>query len=119
VADVSKPMDPPKLRHPEPLTHTELQPLWRRERQTSWLQIAAMACFLLGGAIAQRAGSLAYLGHPVLAGAVLLLVAATVLQMRTRCPRCRTRLSGKILRILPDKCPRCGVVFPRQPSANG
>ena len=112
-------MGQPTLHQPEPLTQAELEPLWRRERQTSWLQIAAMACFLLAGVIAQRAGTLTYLAHPLLAGAILLLVAASVLQMRTRCPRCRTWLRAKLLRMLPDKCTGCGVDFPRQPSAKG
>lgn len=112
-------MGQPTLHHPEPLTQAELVPLWRRERQVSWLQIAAMASFLLAGAIGQRGGTFTYLAHPLLAGAILLLVAGSVLQMRTRCPRCRTWVRGKLLRILPDKCPACGVDFPRQPSASG
>jgi hypothetical protein len=97
----------------EPLTQAEVEPLWRRERQVGWLQIAAMAALLLAGVSAQRIGT--WLANALLAGALLLLVAATVLQVRSRCPRCQTRLRGKILRILPDRCPACGVAFPRQP----
>jgi hypothetical protein len=111
-------MGQPTLHRPEPLTQAELAPLWHRERQVSWLQIAAMACFLLAGVIGQRAGTLTYLAHPLLAGSILLLVAASVLQVRTRCPRCRTWLRGKLLRMLPDKCSGCGVEFPRQPRAD-
>ena len=107
------------MQQPEPLTHAELEPLWRRERQGSWLQIAAMAGVLLAGVIAHRYGALAWLAHPLLAGALALLGAGAVLQVRTRCPRCRTRLRGKLFRMLPDKCPGCGIDFPRQPSARG
>jgi len=107
------------MRPQEPLTPEEMQPLWRWERQVSWLQVAAMGGFLLAGLAANRFGDLAWLSHPLLAGAVALLLAAAVLQLRARCPRCRTRLRSKILRLLPDKCADCGVVFPRPPSANG
>jgi hypothetical protein len=102
-----------------PLTHAELEPLWRRERQVSWLQIAAMAGVVLAGAIAHRYDALAWLAHPLLAGALALLGAGAVLQVVTRCPRCRIRLRGKLFRMLPDKCPGCGVDFPRQPLASG
>jgi hypothetical protein len=107
------------MRQLEPLTHAELAPLWRRERQVSWLQIAAMAALLLAAVIAQRFATLAWLGSALLAGVFVLLAAGSVMQVRTRCPRCRTRLRGKLLRMLPDKCPGCGVDFPRQPSAKG
>jgi hypothetical protein len=107
------------LRPPEPLAREELEPLWRRERQVSWLQIAAMAGLLLAGVLAQRVGTLAWAAGPLLAGVLVLLVAASVLQVRTRCPRCRTWLRGKLLRILPDRCRGCGVEFPREPSGGG
>jgi hypothetical protein len=97
----------------EPLTQAELEPLWHRERQVSWLQIASMVGLLLAGVSAQRIGT--WLANPLLAGTLILLVAATVLQVRSRCPRCQTRLRGKLLRMLPEKCPACGVAFPRQP----
>ena len=98
-----------------PLTRAELEPLWRRERWMSWLQIAAMAGFLLAAAVAQRGGTAAALATPLLVGAVMLLGAGAALQVGTRCPRCRAWLRGKIFRMLPDKCPHCGVDFPRQP----
>ncbi len=107
------------MRQPEPLTLAELEPLWRKERRVSWLQVASMVGLLLAGVIAQRITTLAWLVPPLLAGALMFLFAAAVLQVRTHCPRCRTWLRGKLLRMLPDKCPGCGVVFPREPSANG
>jgi hypothetical protein len=103
----------------EPLTPAEMEPLWRWERQATWLQVAAMGGFLLAGLAANRFSDLTWLNRPLLAGAIALLLAAAVLQIRARCPRCRTRLRSRILRMLPDKCPACGVLFPRPPSADG
>jgi hypothetical protein len=104
---------------PGPLTHAEIAPLWRRERLVGWLQIAAMGAVVLAGVLAHRYGALAWLANPLLAGALALLAAGAVLQVGTRCPRCRTRLRGKLLRMLPDKCRGCGIDFPREPSARG
>lgn len=44
-----------------------------------------------------------------------LVGAATVLQLRERCPRCRARLRTKTLMRLPDRCSMCGVAFERPP----
>jgi hypothetical protein len=98
-----------------PLTRAELEQLWRREHWMSWLQIAAMAGFLLAAVVSQRGAAAAALASPLLVGAVALLGVGAVLQVLTRCPRCLTPLRGKILRMLPDKCPRCGIDFPRKP----
>jgi hypothetical protein len=103
----------------EPLAAAEMEPLWRRERQVSWLNVAAMGAFLLAGLAAHRLGELAWINRSLLAAAIALLLVAAVLQMRARCPRCRTQLRSKILRMLPDKCTVCGTAFPRPPSANG
>jgi hypothetical protein len=109
----------PTMRQPEPLTREEMEPLWDRERRVSWLQVGSMVGLLLAGVFAQRISTLAWLAGPLLAGALVLLGAASVLQVRTRCPRCQTWLRGKLLRMLPDKCHGCGVEFPRQPPASG
>jgi hypothetical protein len=109
---------PATLAQPEPLTRAELEPLWRRERHVGWLQIAGMVGLLLAGWIAQRDATLTWLAHPLLAGALALVGAGALLQVRVHCPRCRARLRAKILRMLPDKCPQCGVVFPRAPRGN-
>jgi hypothetical protein len=107
------------MRPQEPLTPGEMEPLWRWERQVSWLQVTAMGGLLLAGLAANRFSDLAWLNRTLLAGAIVLLLAATVLQVGARCPRCRTRLRGKVLRLLPDRCAVCGVAFPRPPSASG
>jgi hypothetical protein len=107
------------VQQPEALTPGELEPLWRLERHASWLQIAAMVTFLLAAAGARQGDDLAWLAAVLLAVALLLLAAATILQVRLRCPRCRGWLRSGILRALPDKCPKCGVAFPREPSGAG
>ena len=109
----------PIIPQQESLTPAEMEPLWRRDRQATWLQVVAMAGFLFAGLAANRFGDLAWLGSPVLAAAVVLLFAAAALQIRARCPRCRARVRSKILKMLPDRCAACGVAFPRPPSANG
>jgi hypothetical protein len=101
----------------DPLTQHEVAPLWRRERLVGWLQIAAMAAFLLAGAVGYRDGAVTWLGYPLLASVLVLLFAAAVLQFGARCPRCGARLRSKILKMLPDNCAACGVELPRPPSA--
>lgn len=106
------------MRQQEPLTAEESERLWRWERQVSWLHIAAMGGLLLAGVAATRFGDRAWLQYPLLGGFAALVASATVLQMRGRCPRCGTRLRGKLLAVLPDKCAVCGVAFPRPPTAD-
>jgi hypothetical protein len=103
------------LRPQRPLTHEEMEPLWRRERQVSWLNVAAMGAFLLASATGYRDGTLSWFARPLLAAMLALLFASAVLQFGARCPSCRARLRSRILRLLPDKCAACGVEFPRPP----
>jgi hypothetical protein len=107
------------MRQRQALTPEEMEPLWRWERQVGWLNIAAMAAFLLASAIGYRDDTLAWFARPLLATSLVLLLAAGLLQFRARCPRCRARLRSKIIRMLPDTCTACGVDLPRPPSASG
>lgn len=111
--------EPAEVHPHDGLTPGEMAPLWRSERQVSWLYVAAMLGFLLAGLAANRLGDYAWLSQPLLAGAVVLVLVASVLQIRMRCPRCHRRLRSKILRLLPDTCAACGVELPRAPSASG
>src|SRR5262245_19918247 len=97
----------------EPLTHNEMERLWRWERQVSWFYVAAMGALFLASLAVYHYGDLPWLRRPLLAGVLVLAVVAALLQFRGRCPRCGWRLRGKLLSMLPDKCARCGVVFPR------
>jgi hypothetical protein len=108
------------MRKAEPLTPAEMEPLWRWEQQMTWLQISAMGVLLLGGVALHRYGDLAaWLRLPVVSGVIGLIGAAAVLQLRARCPRCRARVRSKLMTVLPDKCGRCGVAFPRRPETGG
>jgi predicted Zn-ribbon and HTH transcriptional regulator len=44
-----------------------------------------------------------------------MVAAATVLQLRERCPRCNARLRTKSLLRLPARCNICGIAFDRPP----
>jgi apolipoprotein N-acyltransferase len=49
----------------------------------------------------------------VLAGVVVLVAAASVVQFSGKCPRCNTRLGRQARLVLPGRCRVCGVEFPR------
>jgi hypothetical protein len=106
------------MRQPEPLTHAEMEPLWRWERQMTWLHASAMGALLVASVAIHRYGDLPWLRIPLLGGVVVLVAAAAVMQFREGCPRCRARLRSKLMTALPDKCARCGVAFPRPPRAD-
>ena len=103
---------------PETLTSAEMEPLWRWERQVNWLQASAMGA-LLAGAVVHRFGDLVWLRHALLGSMLALLGASAVLQFRGRCPRCQKRIRSKVMTALPDKCGKCGILFPRRPRADG
>jgi hypothetical protein len=111
--------DQAEMHQAEPLTPAQMEPLWRWERQMTWLQISAMGVLLLGGVALHRYGDLPWLRLPIVSGVIGLISAAAVLQLRARCPHCRARLRSRLMTVLPDKCGRCGVAFPREPQAGG
>jgi hypothetical protein len=54
--------------------------------------------------------------RPLILAVVLAIVLfATWVQSRERCPRCGSRLGRQSRLILPDTCRVCGVKFPRPP----
>jgi hypothetical protein len=99
----------------QPLTREEMERLWRWERHMTWLYMSAMGALLLGSIAINRFGDLPWLRGLVLTAVMVLVTAAAVLQLRGRCPRCHARLRSKLMTVLPDKCARCGVDFPRPP----
>ncbi|MDX2202123.1 MAG: hypothetical protein NW223_05195 [Hyphomicrobiaceae bacterium] len=68
--------------------------------------LAAMAVLLL-------AGDNVLLRRTALVGVVGLIVAATVIQRRVRCPNCKARLGFPSKMRFPDFCPSCRAHFPR------
>jgi hypothetical protein len=104
------------LRDPEPLTPEELGRLWRWERQMARFHATAIAALVLAAAAAILYSDVAWFRRTLLAAIAVLVLAATVLQLRERCPRCGARLRVKSLLRLPDKCGVCRVAFPRPPA---
>jgi hypothetical protein len=65
----------------------------------------------LGAASAYYWSDVTWLRRSLLVLVLALVAAATVLQLRERCPRCRARLRTKTMLRLPAKCAFCGVAF--------
>jgi hypothetical protein len=103
------------VRIPEPLSRDELQRLWRWERHMTRFHAAAMTLLALCAAAAFVWSDIAWVRRSLLAIVVLLVAAATMLQLREKCPRCGTRLRTKSLLRLPERCNMCGVPFERPP----
>lgn len=104
------------MQTPEPLSRNELQRLWRWERDMARFHAVAMGMFLLAAAAVYFWGDVAWVRRLLLGLVVLLVGAATVLQLRERCPRCGSRLRTKSLLRLPARCHMCGVPFERPPA---
>ena len=101
----------------EPLSRDELQRLWRWERHMTRFHAVAMTLFVLCAAAAFLWSDVVWVRRVLLATVLLLVVAATMLQLRERCPRCGSRLRTKSLLRLPARCSMCGVAFERPPAS--
>jgi hypothetical protein len=104
------------MRAPEPLTANELNRLWRWERHMARFHVLAMALLILCGVAALLWSDVAWVRRTLLAAVMLLVGAATLLQLREKCPRCGARLRTKSLLRLPARCGICGVPFERPPA---
>jgi hypothetical protein len=103
------------VRASEPLTRDQLERLWRWERQMVRFHAVAMTLLVLCAAAAYLYSDIAWMRRSLLVFVGALIVAATVLQVREKCPRCGARLRTKSLLRLPDNCGVCGVPFARPP----
>jgi hypothetical protein len=92
-----------------PLTPGEVERLERRERWVTGVHSAAMGAFLLAALGAYRYGDAAWFRGLVLWVIGGLVVAAGVVQLLERCPRCGARLHRKLLVVPPEACGACGV----------
>ena len=101
----------------EPLTREELQRLWRWERHMLRFHAVAMTLLVLSAAAAYLYSDIAWVRRSLLVLVAALVVAATVLQVREKCPRCGARLRTKSLLRLPEKCGVCGTPFQRPPAS--
>ncbi len=104
---------------PAPLTADETRRLWAWERKM--VRLAAMTIMVLAGALgaAHLYGDDPLMRSLVLGVGILFLLAVIAMQLRERCPRCDARLAGNMALVLPARCSRCGVAFPRPIDADG
>ena len=75
----------------EPLSRDELQRLWRWERHMTRFHAAAMTLLALCAAAAFVWSDIVWVRRLLLAIVLLLVAAATMLQLREKCPRCGSR----------------------------
>ncbi|HEX2334869.1 MAG TPA: hypothetical protein VHI72_00195 [Hyphomicrobiaceae bacterium] len=101
---------------PRPLTGDEATRIWRWQRQMFMFYGIAMVLLALAGGLVLFFGDLAWVRRAALAAVLILVVAATFVQFRERCPRCGLRLGSQSRLFLPEQCRRCSVVFARPPS---
>ena len=104
------------VRTPPPLTSQELERLWRWEHRIVRFYVVAIPLLIVAMAVALVYSDVVWLRRSLLGLAVLLIVAASFVQLSERCPRCRAKLRPKSLLRLPDHCPMCGVAFERPPA---
>ncbi len=100
---------------PAPLTPPELERLWRWERHMIRYYAMAVTVIAAAAAAAVAYGETPWVRRSMLALILLLVLAATYVQFRERCPRCGKRIGSQSRLLLPDKCKGCGVRFERPP----
>ena len=76
----------------EPLTREELKRLWRWEQHMFRFHAVALTILAVCAAAAFFYSDIAWVRRLLLVLVALLIVAATILQMREKCPRCGARL---------------------------
>ena len=97
------------MRRPEPLTPPELQRLAVWERSIKRFHAAAIPVLLACAAAVLFWSDVAWLRRSLLVLVLVLVVIATLLQLRERCPRCNARLRTTMLLRLRQRCHYCGV----------
>ena len=99
---------------PAPLTPAERKRIWRWQHRMLLFYGIAIALLALAGALMLRFDELTWVRRAALALLLVLIVAATFVQFRERCPRCGRRLGSQGHLFLPAQCPSCGVEFAGQ-----
>lgn len=105
------------MRNLEPLSRDELERLWRWERHMTRFHAVAMTLLLVCAAATFQWSDIAWVRRMLLAIVLLLVGAATMLQLREKCPRCGARLRTKSLLRLPERCSICKIAFERPPAS--
>src|SRR5918992_3724284 len=89
---------------PDPLTRQELQRIWRWERQMIRYYAMAMTVVAVGVGAAYLYGEEPWARPLIIAVVLALVLLATLVQFREKCPRCGSRLGRQSRLILPDTC---------------
>jgi hypothetical protein len=103
------------VHRPEPLNPHELQRLGLWERNIKRFHAAAIPVLLASAMAVLFWSDVAWLRRSLLVVVLALLVIATLLQLRERCPRCNARLRTTMLLRLRERCHYCGVPLRDQP----
>jgi hypothetical protein len=107
-------MDP--VPTPEPLNAREIDRLRAWEHRMHRFHMLAIPALVLCATAALYWSEVVWARRLFLVVVLALVAAATVLQMRERCPRCSARLRTTALVRLRQRCHYCGVAFPpREP----
>jgi hypothetical protein len=97
----------------KPLDQSELERIWRWERNMIWFNGGAMV-LLIAGIIGFRYFSeSALFRYGVLAMIPVLTAIGAYVQFREVCPRCKSLLGRQSRFVLPNACRHCGVEYPR------
>ena len=83
--------------------------IWRTERRA--LRLAAFAATLLAAALAlpHLFGDSHGVRYALMLVALAIILAAAIIQLRIRCPRCGARLAMQSALMVPEGCKSCGV----------
>jgi hypothetical protein len=101
---------------PDPLTQNEQERLWLWEKRSVRFHAVAIPLLFAACLVVFFFNETVWLRRSMLVVALVLVVAATMLQLSEKCPRCRAKLRLKSLMRLPDRCHYCGVPFARPPA---
>lgn len=101
---------------PEPLNREELERVWRWEKRTVRFHTVAIPLLMAAAGAVYLYGEAEWVRRAAMALVIVLVGAATVIQLSEKCPRCKARLRIKTIMRLPDRCHYCGVAFERPPA---
>jgi hypothetical protein len=95
------------------LTNEQVAELHAWEKFLGKFYVAGILAILAAMLIVLLVGDSAFARRSALVLVLGLVVAATVIQRRVRCPGCRARLGFPSKMRFPDFCPSCRAHFPR------
>ncbi len=98
---------------PKPLNTAEVARVLGWQQRMYLYYGTAMGLITGGFVLFSYKGNEAWVRPFLLVLIAALVVVGGIVQFRERCPRCATLLGRQSRFVLPNKCKRCGVAFPR------